>query len=396
MTIYLEQIPHIAKGREKMKKIMRSGIIAAVLLLCASTSVMAQDAGNIEDEFAVFRKKKAEFDAKQAGKQQPAADPLAAAAAAADAQQAANPLGPAGNLPVDGGLPPDGLALGAQQTPEEVAAQMEAEMEEQKIKMKEEAFQGALEVLMPLSPQEIRTTLEKFKESRQAAETPITVPTPKSRVETVSLDPGADPHIIRLSPGYVTTLSILDQTGMPWAIQDLNWAGKVEIDRPAKGSHIVRLVPEAAHGSGNVSIRLVDLITPITFRFDIGIEEVDYRFDARIPKQGPLAKTPLIEYGGLKTVAGTDEHLSAILDGTASGEVKKLKIDGTDGRTTAWRVEDKMYLRTPLTMLSPAWNESATSADGTNVYTLAETPVVLLSDGGKMVKIRVIPDESEF
>lgn len=372
-----------------MKMTMRSGIIAALLLVSATTGAIAQDAGNLDDEFAVFKKKKAEFDAKQAGNQQ-------APAAAGARQQAANPLGPAGNLPVDGGLPPNGLSIGVQETPEEVAAQMEAEMEEQKIKMKEEAFRGALETLMPLSPQEIRTTLEKFKESRQAAETPITIPTPKSRVETISLDPGAEPHIIRLAPGYVTTLSILDMTGMPWAIQDMSWAGKVEVDKPGKGSHIIRLVPEAAHGSGNVSIRLVDLITPITFRFDIGLEEVDYRFDARVPKQGPLAKTPLIEYGGIKSVAGTDENISAILEGSASGEVKKLKVDGTDGRTTAWRVEDKMYLRTPLTMLSPAWKESATSADGTNVYTLDETPVVLLSDGGRMVKIRVIPDESEF
>ncbi len=47
---------------------------------------------------------------------------------------------------------------------------------------------------------------------------------------------------------------------------------------------------------------MVDLITPITFTLVTGLDEVDYRFDARIPKLGPLAKVPLIEHGGLKSV----------------------------------------------------------------------------------------------
>jgi intracellular multiplication protein IcmK len=142
-----------------------------------------------------------------------------------------------------------------------------------------------------------------------------------------------------------------------------------------------------------MSIRLVDLITPITFTLTAGLEEVYYRFDARIPKQGPLAKTPLIEYGGLKTAVGADENLVQILDGTPPGISEKLKVEGVDGRTNVWRVSGRIYLRTPLTLLSPTWDSSVTSADGMNVYTLNDTPVILLSDEGRMVRAHIAADE---
>lgn len=415
----------VFRGRKKMRGLLAA--LAAIVLWSASPA-LAQEEG-FEDEFKAFKQKiQAAKEAANPGdapvegvtdtvpvKAEPlvsaqddtlAAERTSAAAASATGAFAAastagnNPLGPAANLPVSGQLPATAYAMdGAQQmvpqTPEEVQAQMEADMNEQKMKFKEQAFQSALEILMPLTPEQIRILLDKFRVSREAAETPITVPTPKSRVETVSLDPSAPPIVIRLAPGYVTTISILDMTGMPWAIQDVSWAGKADVAPPESGGNVLRLIPRTAHGSGNVSIRLVDLITPITFRFEMGLEEVDYRLDARIPKQGPLAKTPLIEYGGIATVAGTSDNLVAVLDGTVSGDAVKLKVEGVDGRTSIFKLDNMLYLRTPLTLLSPAWNESATSADGMNVYTLGDSPVILLSDGGRMVKARVIP-EGEF
>lgn len=393
-------------GRLQMKKILFALSMTVAIAGLSAVPAFAQD-GSLENEFSAFRKniQAAKDSAKKTDKPEapPAEDPLAAyrnddtvgVPATGVPATGVNPLGPAANLPVSGqiAIPTGGLGV-TPQTPEEVQMQMEAEMEEQKLKMREADFNSALEILMPLTPQEVRTLLDKFRDSREAAETPITVPEPKNRIESVSLDPAATPLKIKLAPGYVSTISIIDSTGMPWAIQDLSWAGKVDVDTPETGGHIIRLTPSAAHGSGNISLRLVDLITPVTFSFEIGLEEVDYRFDARIPKQGPLKKVQLIEYGGIKTVAGGNQNIMAVLDGTITGEdSKKLMLEGVDGRTSAWRIDDTVYLRTPLTLLSPSWNESASSGDGMNVYTLGDTPVILLSDGGKMIKARVMPDE---
>ena len=279
-------------------------------------------------------------------------------------------------------------------TPEALQAQIETEAATQRQKLEQEAFNAALKQLLPLSTQQIRDTYEAFAVSREAAETPIRDPEKHKRVETVSLDPSSDSPVIRLVPGYVTTISILDSTGAPWPIQDMTFAGKFDIEPPESGGHVVRMMAKSAHGVGNMSVRLVDLITPVIFTLQTSLVDVDYRLDVRIPKPGPLAKTQIMEAAGglaaIATVAGADTGLSAVLDGTPPSGAEKLVLQGVDGRTSAWRINGKLYLRTSLTLLSPAWDSSMSSADGTSVYTLKDTPVVLLSDNGKMYRASLL------
>lgn len=334
--------------------------VMVLTLACASVA-QAQESNEFENELKAFKKK-----LQAEGKAQPAPT---------------SPLGPAGSLPVQGGAPAS------------LQAMMQAEAATQQQALEDQAFEAALKQLLPLKPEQIRGTLEEFKVSREAAETPITTPEPKQVVQTVSLDPGDAPVSVHTSPGHVTTVTILDSTGAPWPIQDVSWAGKFDVTPPEEGGHVMRITPQSAHGAGNISIRLVDLITPITMSLQTGLDEVYYRFDARIPKPGPLAKTQLIEYGGIKTVAGRDEQMVSILDGTPPSGAARLKVDGADGRTSAWKTGNHLYLRTPLTLLSPGWEASVSSADGMNVYSLNEAPVVLLSDEGRMVRAQIAADE---
>lgn len=276
-------------------------------------------------------------------------------------------------------------------SPEEAAA-MEAQIEREKSRAKEkvrkQAFDTAIEGIMPLNPEEIRKLYDEFRESREAAETPIAEPEPKIHVETVSLDPGELPSIVKTSAGHVTTVTILDATGRPWPIQDVSFAGKYEIAVPEEGGHVIRVTPLTAHGVGNISMRLVGLVTPITFSLKTGLDVSHYRFDARIPKRGPLAKVPLIQEGGLTTVAGS-AVLTNVLMGTPPRGATKLRVTGLDGQTSAWKDGNMMFLRTPLTLLSPAWKSSVTSGDGMNVYEMKQAPAILLSDNGKMVRATI-------
>jgi len=324
--------------------------------------------------------------------------PLSQGAAAAPESDTAvpaeggSPLGAAGELPVSGQPPLTARAMDLQPA-EETQAQMEESARILEEKVDKATFDEALKSLLPLKPSQIRKVLDSFKESREAAETPINMPEPRVEVQTVSLDPSQTPAVIKTAAGRVTTITVLDETGSPWPIQDVSWAGKFDVTPPEEGGHVIRVTPQTAHGAGNISIRLVDLITPITFTLTTGLDEVFYRFDARIPKAGPLAKTPLIEYGGLKTATGADSNLVQILDGVPPTSSEKLKVEGVDGRTNVWRVSGRIYLRTPLTLLSPAWNASVTSADGMNVYNLNDTPVILLSDEGRMVQAHIAAEE---
>lgn len=367
-----------------MGRLLLSFFVIAWALACA-VPAFAQNSEDFESEFNAFKKKiesSKESPLSGGGAEKKSSSPLFGG----------SPLGPAANLPLGRQLPATSYAMGGEVSPE-MQAVTEAEMAAQKKKQDDATFDEALKMLLPLRPEQIRKLLDSFKDSRQAAEAPIAEPTPKVQVETVSLDPSQSPSVIKTSTGRVTTLTILDATGSPWPIQDVSWAGKFDVAGPEEGGHVIRITPQTTHGIGNISIRLVDLITPVTFTLQAGLDEVYYRFDARIPKQGPLAKIPLIEYGGLKTSVGTDENLVQILDGTPPSGSEKLKVEGVDGRTNVWRVSGRIYLRTSLTLLSPSWDSSVTSADGMNVYALSDTPVILLSDEGRVVRAHIAADE---
>jgi intracellular multiplication protein IcmK len=263
----------------------------------------------------------------------------------------------------------------------------EEELEEE---ARTEAFDAALQGVLPLRPDEIRTLLEHFDRTQESVEVPVyPAPKPEVTVETVSLDPGAPPAVVKVAYGHVTTLTILDMSGSPWPIEDISWAGNFEVveSSSSQGSHIIRISPQSEFANGNMSIRLLTLKTPVIITLETSRDIVHYRFDAIIPDYGPMAEAPLIDQG-ITTVAGNTD-ISSILQGILPKDAKKLDVSGVDGRTTAYSFGKQTFVRTPLTLLSPAWSSSVTSADGMRVYAIQDSPVLLLSDKGKMVRARV-------
>jgi intracellular multiplication protein IcmK len=390
-------VMRVTERKQKMKKRVFSGALLVFLGMHVGCA-LAQGAGDFDNELTAFKNKIAAAKAGHAGNVQNAdAAPIAKENGAVKPETSVkaatpNPLGLAAELPVKGRPPATANALGiaSSASPADLQTQMDTEAQDQQKKMEQQTFEAALKQLLPLSPEQIRATYDKFEESRKAAETPIKIPENRTRVETITLDPGQVPPVIHMVPGYVTTLSVLDSSGAPWPVQDMSYAGEFDVTPPETGGNVVRMTPQSTHGVGNMSMRLVDLITPVIFTLTTSLDQVDYRFEARVAKTGPLAKTPIIEFGGgVNAVAGTDLNLVSVLDGTIPAGAEKLRVSGVDARTTAWRVSGKVYLRTPHSLLSPAWNSSVASSDGTTVYTLNDTPVILLSDEGRMVRAHV-------
>ncbi len=251
--------------------------------------------------------------------------------------------------------------------------------------IRQEAFDAAITGMFPLQPDHIRALLEHYDKTKRAAETPVhSSPRPEISVKTLSLDPGVAPLALKTATGHITTLNILDVTGAPWPVQDVSWAGDFEVIEPEEGGHVIRITPMAVTAYGNMSIRLLTLKTPITISLRTETDVVQYRVDARIPEFGPFAQTPLID-GGSERVAG-NALITSILDGTPPSSAVKLDVGGVDGRTSAYKIQGMTYVRTPLTLLSPGWEQSVSSADGMHVYALDDTPVLLLSDRGRFMR----------
>lgn len=76
-----------------------------------------------------------------------------------------------------------------------------------------------------------------------------------------------------------------------------------------------------------------------------------------------------------------------ILDGVPPDGSQRLVVNGGDA--LAWLFNNKMYVRTNLTILSPGWVASMTSADGTHAYEMMKAPVLLVSWHGKVMQLIV-------
>ncbi len=271
-----------------------------------------------------------------------------------------------------------------EETPEE-KAQREAKIADE---LKATAYQRAQDSVMPMTEDEIRRLLTHLRTTQEAIQTPIAPPpTPEIHVEELSLDPASPPPVVQLAVGNVSTVTFLDMTGEPWPVIDIAQGGDFDVKPPEPGGHVIRVTPLKEFATGNLSVRLLDFKTPVTFELRSGGDVVHYRYDARVPEIGPNGKVPIMNQQ--VGISAGDKVIVSALEGVWPSNAQELKVSGIDGRTTAYEVGKTILVRTPLTLLSPAWKASVSSADGMNVYSIPNTPVLLLSKDGEMVRVQL-------
>ncbi len=253
--------------------------------------------------------------------------------------------------------------------------------------LNQDAFRSIQQEAFPLSPNQIKTLHNMLDETQLATATaPFDQPPePTSSSLFVKLAPGTVPPVIRLSKGFVSSLVFIDSTGAPWPIEayDLGNPTTFNITWDKKGNTLM-VQARSAYTYGNLAVKLVKLNTPVMLTLIPGQKIVDYRVDLRVQGVGPNAK-PSIQGAGMPGAA--NPLLLNILDGVGPEGSVPLKVQGNLGE--AWLYEGKMYLRSRLTLLSPAWFAKMASADGTNAYELQVAPTVLMSHQGKPVQLKV-------
>jgi intracellular multiplication protein IcmK len=248
------------------------------------------------------------------------------------------------------------------------------------------AFEGVTRQMFPLTPEQIIRLRQMYNTSEFAlASTAGTPPKPTATSQFVNLSPGSTPPVIRLSQGFVSSLVFLDSTGAPWPINayDLGDPSSFNIQWD-KTSNTLMIQAIKLYNYGNLAVRLRGLNTPVMLTLIPGQKAVDYRVDLRIQGFGPhAASTPTEE--GLPPSA--NDVLLHVLDGVPPAGSQRLTVSGGDAR--AWILNDMMYVRTNLTILSPGWIGSMTSADGMHAYEMQKSPVLLVSWHGKVMQLKV-------
>jgi intracellular multiplication protein IcmK len=251
--------------------------------------------------------------------------------------------------------------------------------------LREDAFNGMTRATLPMTPDQIMRLKRMFSDSQQAAAAaPGTPPRPTATSVIVSLAPGATPPVIRLAQGFVSSLVFLDSSGAPWPIDAYDIGNPSAFNLQWNKSDSTLLVQaNSMYTYGNLAVKLKGLVTPVMITLIPGQQAVDYRVDLRIQGMGPNA-LPL-PGDGLPNSA--DPELLGVLDGVPPAGSKLLNVIGGEGQ--AWIVSDKLYLRTRLTVLSPSWLATMSSADGMKAYLMQKTPMLLVSQHGKPIQLKI-------
>lgn len=247
--------------------------------------------------------------------------------------------------------------------------------------IQDQIFAKVANQVMPMSPEQIIVLRELYNRNKQASQqTALIPPRPTASSKAVDLSPGATPPLIRMASGFITSMVFVDATGTPWPIRayDIGDSSSYTVMWDKGSTLMVQASTE--YKSGNLAVLLEGLATPIMVTLLPGQKAVDYRVDLQVPMMGPNAK-PVRNSINISD----NKTLVAILGGIAPAQTTPMMVKGGDAQ--AWASGDKLYLRTRMTLLSPGWTSSMTSADGTHAYQMPLSPVILASKNGQTVQL---------
>jgi intracellular multiplication protein IcmK len=266
---------------------------------------------------------------------------------------------------------------------------------------------------IPVTPEMIDDLYRRFHDvERKKEEVATELAAPINRQVNVSLAPGAATAIINTVKGYPTAVSFFDSTGQPWPIAwDTNSnpaavAGGTNcsvangtgggpsvaaigfyVCTPTKGSNVLEITPVSLVPRGGLVVSLEGAPKPIAFLLLGGGGRYDANLSVHVADRGPNAKVEIMTQPNAPDTGAP--FLTSMLQGVPPADAVPLSVEGVSPEgLRAWRLGGKVYLRTRYVLLSPEWTASEAEA-GTTVYAVANTPVVLVSVGGRTVSVHL-------
>lgn len=263
---------------------------------------------------------------------------------------------------------------------------------------------------IPLTPGMIQDLKRHYDAAQQAASGDNGASysaMPMTRSVNASLGPGGVTTIVETVPGYPTAITFLDSTGQPWPIAwDTNGlpvggsgaqgggeggapgpaidAMGLNVSVPFKGSNVLQLQPSSPYLRGGVLVTLQGAPKPLAFMIVSGKGQYDASMTVQVAGRGPQAHEDIITRPDTPETGAP--YLTAMLDGVPPASATPLSVEGVSpDAVRAWQMGDKDYVRTSYTLLSPEWVASEDGSDGTTIYAIPQTPVILLSANGQTV-----------
>jgi len=275
---------------------------------------------------------------------------------------------------------------------------------------------------IPFIPDALVEELARRLDSQRRASERMTNPVlaiPVNRSVNVSLGPGGTTPAVQTVMGYPTSIAFLDSTGQPWPIHwDENSNPSVPVPQggvtnasagvgvgpavsygtgfdvavPVKGGNVLNITTRSPGPRGGLAVMLEGANAPLAFMIMANGQRFDSRLAVMVTGRGPNAKAPALGSGfghPGEPVTGAAQ-LTSMLDGVAPAQAVPLAVAGmSPDDIRAWRLGDRIYLRTRAKVVSPQPVATAKGMDGVAIYEIPAVPSVLVSSGGQLAPIHL-------
>jgi len=252
------------------------------------------------------------------------------------------------------------------------------------------AFNDALRQIAPLTPEQIEKARRTLDDVDRAQGMPLQPIQPVTRSIGVSMRSGERPASLKVSPGWISTITFSDVTGKPWPVESVVNGNKdaynVQTAGPESNSNIIMISALQSYVPSNIAVTLAGATVPILFTLEPSASQVDFRVDAQIDERGPNASYDIVASDVLPSTG--DSLMLKFLDGVPPGEAERLRTSNRG--VEVWRYDGMLYVRTTSTLLSPAYVSKQSNASGVNVYVLKEAPVLMVSKDGRLENVNVL------
>ena len=277
---------------------------------------------------------------------------------------------------------------------------------------------------IPFIPDALVNELARRLDSQRRASERVTNPVlavPVNRSVNVSLGPGDATPVVQTVMGYTTSIAFLDSTGQPWPIHwddnsnpsapvpafqggvtnasagvgvapAVSFATGFDIAVPVKGGNMLTITTRSPGPRGSIAVILEGASAPLSFMLIANGNRFDSQLAVMVKGRGPNAKAASSGVGFGRPVGPVTgaAQLTSMLDGVAPAQAVPLGVSGmSPDDIRAWRLGDRVYLRTRARVVSPQPVAMEKGMDGVAIFEIPAVPSVLVSSGGQLAPIHL-------
>ena len=252
------------------------------------------------------------------------------------------------------------------------------------------AFDESLKQNFPMSRSQINRFKQRLDETKRNLPGNSS-PVMGTQTRRLSFETGNKPPVLRIAPGYVTTLAFVDSTGSPWPVSSVTLGNPnfYKVVQPSGEKHIITVSALKEYVDSNLALTFQGKHMPVTIQLKTVSgkqESTDSLVVFKTDRRGPNAREPTF---GPTPEPTASKVMMNFLDRVPPGSAKRMELSPRIGGVSMWSYEGSLYVRTEYSVMWPAWKAVSRGPNKVRVYEMPRVSSLMVSREGRSVSIQV-------